>query len=199
MLQGSKTTALLNIITEKNSDLDQSRSYAASLEQKVRDAEVAKDAAETMFLEADERALVALGYIKGLQTNVAEAIGVLEPLKPEPEVKAESASPLSSSQEQSNVFAHVDSGTGTAQGQSEPGPTVSDVHPSPFTPASTTTSVPETTSVSIEPSNEPSWATPTQAEPKPQPYADIRYHDYPKYVSLHDWLDGGGTEQNYYY
>lgn len=46
------------------SDIDQAKAYASTLEQKVHDLEVAKDQAETMFLEADDRFNRTLDFVK---------------------------------------------------------------------------------------------------------------------------------------
>ena len=55
------------------------------LHKAVREAEVAKDAAETMFLEADERTSRALDFIKATFGNAGSLIQALEPTtKPEP-------------------------------------------------------------------------------------------------------------------
>jgi hypothetical protein len=67
----------------RDTDLEQARNYAASLEQKVRDTEVAKDQAETMFLEADERTSRAVDFIKATFANAGALLQALEPAKPE--------------------------------------------------------------------------------------------------------------------
>ena len=33
----------------------------------------------------------------------------------------------------------------------------------------------------------------------PQPYAGLRYHDYPSYVSYSNWIAGGGTDADYHW
>lgn len=55
-----------------------------TLNASLRAAEVAKDAAETMFLEADERTQRALDFIKATFGNAGSLIQALEPPKPEP-------------------------------------------------------------------------------------------------------------------
>lgn len=52
------------------------------LHAKLREAEVAKDAAETMFLEADDRTTRALEFIKATFGNAGSLIQALEPPKP---------------------------------------------------------------------------------------------------------------------
>lgn len=188
---------LLKRINYVEGDLAQAKDYAASLEQKVRDAEVAKDSAETMFLEADERTSRALDFIKATFGNAGSLIQALEPPKPEP-VKVEYEATILPD---TNDRADID--RAEAQGQSEPGPTASVVHPSQSTDASTMASVPETTSASTESSNA-SWATPspqpdTPPAPAVQPYAGKNYIDVQGWVSREEWLAGGGTNETYDY
>ena len=64
---------LLERIANMNADLEQSRSYAASLEQKVRETEASRDDAELRFLELDERAGKALDWLADIE-SAAEGI-----------------------------------------------------------------------------------------------------------------------------
>lgn len=65
-------------------DLEQSRSYATKLEAAVHDAEVAKDAAETMFLQADDRTMRAVEFIKAQFGAAGSLIQALEPERAKP-------------------------------------------------------------------------------------------------------------------
>lgn len=76
-----ETKELSNEIAMLNADLSQSRTYAASLEQKVHTLEVARDDAELAFLEADERTSRALDFVKALFGNAGALIQALEPPK----------------------------------------------------------------------------------------------------------------------
>jgi hypothetical protein len=170
-------------------DLQQAKDYAATLEQKVRDTEVAKDQAETMFLEADERTSRALDFIKATFGNAGTLIQALEPPKPESKVEAK-PEPMPMALPSGGW--HNDEIITPAQGQSEPGPTSA---PS----VSHTEHVSETPSVS---SNEPSWATPSpqpDTPPTTKPYEGKHYKDMPQYINYYDWIAGGGTDYNYYY
>lgn len=88
----ARVSELEGILTSKDSafngllaDFNQAKDYAASLEQKVRDLEVARDAAETMFLEADDRTMRAVEFIKAQFGAAGSLIQALEPPKPQPE------------------------------------------------------------------------------------------------------------------
>lgn len=95
----------------------------------IRELEVAKDAAETMFLEADDRTLRALEFIKTQFGAAGSLIQALEPakLQPEPIVEAPMYAPaepvavpegqhLEGSEGQSAVDPTVDTSTSTTFG-----------------------------------------------------------------------------------
>lgn len=199
-------------VKARDADIAQAKAYASTLEQRLHDAEVAKDAAETMFLEADERTSRALDFVKTVFGSAGSLIQALEPPRttepvveqtvqneghgapiagngngdpqPEPiisEVKP-IENPLSLSQEHSNVSASVDNGITTAQGQSEPDPTIAP------TPTSNISDTPVSDASTVE-----SGLT------NSGPYAGKRYFDIPTYVPLDAWLDGGGTKANYHW
>lgn len=100
-----------NIIAMIQLDLEQARSYSAKLEAKVHDLEVAKDQAETMFLEADDRFNRTLDFVKTAFGSAGALIQAVEPVKVE--AKPEPIAPIAHSEPD------------TTQGQSEPDPTSS--------------------------------------------------------------------------
>lgn len=55
-----------------------------TLHRSIRELEVAKDAAETMFLEADDRTSRALDFVKATFGTAGALIQALEPQRPEP-------------------------------------------------------------------------------------------------------------------
>lgn len=184
-------------------DLEQSKKYNASLEQKVHDAEVAKDAAETMFLEADDRTARALDFVKAQFGAAGSLIQALEPPRVEPVVEQTVREEIILSEvkpiQTDSIGREIDpdwkqdkaeTSLLLPQGQSEPDPTSVE-----HSNTDTLTEQSLTSDASQAPS--PSWADPST--PKPQPYDGIRYQDWPKYVSLLDWIEGGGTESGYYY
>lgn len=78
-LQGTVQRLELKLIDRAN-EIDQ-------LRLSVREAEVAKDAAETMFLEADDRTARAVEFIKAQFGAAGSLIQALEPAKPQPMVE----------------------------------------------------------------------------------------------------------------
>jgi hypothetical protein len=209
-------------IVRLQADIDQGKAYASSLEQKVHDLEVAKDAAETMFLEADDRTARALDFVKTMFGSAGSLIQALEPVKPQPEpaagtsihdtssghvlvsaptpipadspalVGGEGAKPWHGDLEADAKDYHE------AQGQSAADPTTTTLHQEPSYPNAGG----GTTGVALEPQTEAStssWASPTPPDTKPQPYAGKNYYEWPVYVSLADWLEGGGTDKDYWH
>jgi hypothetical protein len=221
-LSAAKSTinSLEQRLIDRASDMDQAKIYAAQLEQKVHDLEVAKDAAETMFLEADDRTARALDFVKATFGNAGSLIQALEPpkavepqpvpegLHSEPIPQVVDTRPIMSDDEHEAVLKQSrEQGQSEAdpiplyddpQDQSAADPTASVDHTSMSPDAFTTTSAPETNSA-ITDASPPSWASPTPPDTKPKPYAGMKYSDWPKYVSYHDWIDGGGTEHSYYF
>lgn len=160
--------------------------YKAELEEKnsrIAALEVARDDAELRFLEADDRTEKALAFVRMVQGNAESLVRAIEPVKPEPasqpiahpiEASAEVASPLSSGEPQ------IESGS-RSEGQSESPPI----------------------SATMEAGNYPSaLSSVTQSEgasstSPPLPFANKLYHDHPTYMSLSEWIAGGGNEDSY--
>ncbi len=191
---------VISIMTKQlealRSDIDQAKAYAATLEQKVRDTEVAKDQAETMFLEADERTSRALDFIKATFGNAGTLIQALEPpraVEPTPS-KPEHIGLTDSQIADGYTTKEVEKPIGgfdvphyevvpPVQGQSDPDPIVD--HPAP----TTGTTTPAEPIAPIEP----------QPEPILGRFHGLRYHNIPQYVPFHEWIDGGGTEADYHW
>lgn len=175
-------------IESVRSDLEQSRSYAASLEAKVHSAEVARDDAELRFLEADEQRTHTLDRLNQMGNIIRAVTNELDPPKPQPEPQPEPVSVQADPTPTTVSIPSAGSGTAyetdtiSAQGQSEPDPIASE--------ASTTgeTVLSGTASMSSDASSE---------QPSSGPFAGRRYIDYPGYVSRMEWLAGGGTEEDY--
>jgi hypothetical protein len=180
--------AAMNENASVHGDLEQSRSYAASLEQKVHDAEVARDDAELRFLELDEqagKAVHSLADIMDIANELRTKLDTVGVKQPEPiisEVKPIAADPTSA------PFPSVTTPTALApidhpQGQSEADPIHGASQEPQEHPANT---------ISVEPS-----ATQSPTPTPPQPYAGKRYIYVPDFISRQDWLDGGGNEADY--
>jgi hypothetical protein len=169
----------------------------SGLNSTIRSLEVARDDAELRFLEAEDRTEKALAFVRTTFGNAGALIQALEPPKPMPQAaKDESASPLPHSNEQS--IGHTQSSFETqstansisqehgegqsAQGQSAPDPTV-------HTP--TDTDLPQDY-ITVEPVE-------TISQPSPGPYHGLCYFDIPGYLSLSEWLAGGGSEHLYFH
>lgn len=196
--------------------------YKAEIERlyaQIHELEVAKDAAETMFLEADDRTTRALEFVKAQFGAAGSLIQALELPRAEPP-----------SAEQT-VEAAVPQGVryyDLPKDEPQPEPMVSEVKPiaaDPTPAALANEAGPASCSVTaLENVSSPqgqSEPDPTTAEPvilqsgaglqtvdastigemqsSPGPYSNKRYYDHPVYVSPDDWLAGGGTEADYHW
>lgn len=156
----------------------------------IRSLEVAKDAAETMFLEADDRTTRALDFIKAQFGAAGSLIQSLEPPRPEPvieeapQVALHQPKPIPTIVEDGVMVQSPAMGLRSdtpQQGQSEADPTTD--APSGESEDSVNSSV---TTQDV-----------TSATSSPGPYHGHRYVDVLGFVSRLDWLDGGGTNEDY--
>lgn len=173
----------------------------------IRELEVAKDQAETMFLEADDRTARALEFVKTQFGAAGSLIQALEPPRAAIEVNPFANEPVVSEVKPiemdpthgvSMVQAEPVAGTTSAgsdampspMGQSEPDPTHTDgqVAHSPVNEDGQSSASDVSGATQIVPDTQPS----------PGPYAGKRYQDVLHGVTLHQWLEGGGTEDDYY-
>lgn len=171
-------------------DLIQAKDYAANLEQRLHNAEVAKDQAETMFLELDEKAGKAIHLLNGLtldlnnaQSEIARITDYISPPKPEPQpepVKVEITETKPNAEDFNSAWDKIEGKV--AEDQSEPDPTAH---------GASTTQTNETTGASIMENAS------SLIEPNPGPYSNKHYYDHPTYLSLAEWLAGGGSEADY--
>ncbi len=140
--------------------------------QALRELEVAKDQAETMFLEADDRTARALEFVKTMFGSAGSLIQALEPPKPtEPPQVAPVVQPL------------VDTAPFPLHDASEP-------------PVPEVTALPDPTP-HVNTVAEPQTVTATDTSSSPGPYSGRRYVDVPGWISRDDWLAGGGTQEDY--
>lgn len=149
-----------------------------TLHAKVREAEQGRDAAETMFLECDDKLSAFRRLAQSFSSDLTSLVKAQEPVPPvaipvEEPLPGVSVDPLPTSPEQSNVSVSADDGTTTPQGQSEMDPTVAQA--SPITG-------PAESIVSSEPS---------------LPYHGKLYSNTNNWVSRTDWLIGGGNDSTY--
>lgn len=222
-------------------DLEQSKTYAATLEQKVRDTEAARDDAELRFLEAEDRTEKALAFVRTMFGNAGSLIQALEPPKPEPVPGVQPApvehtasgwnpnveqapqgqgamDPTSALIQASNIEAQpqpswagqdtnaTSAASSSTEGQGEALPTApmplaeTEVSSIGNSPSSASAQEPITTENQKEvgPTTTSGTQTGESSEPA-KPYANLLYHNYPGYVSRHDWIEGGGTDETYDY
>lgn len=147
-----------------------------ALHAKIREAEQARDQAETMFLEESDRTASFKSFVEnlfGTAGNLLKASAPTTPLAvPEVEQVQEPAR-LSEPMPQTEVPAQ--------HWYNEPIPSTVPAY------------YPET-----------DHGTPVQdfdasgSEPSAGPYTGKWYSDHPTYVPLPDWLAGGGTEETYF-
>lgn len=142
----------------------------------IRSLEVAKDQAETMFLELDEKTNQVVHKLCDAADVVKAAMLILDPPKPQPEpVKAEPEATI-------EPAGNVD------QGQGEPDPTASGS-------TASATDGPSEQTAQVYGATSTNDATATQ--PSPGSYSGLRYYDHPTYVAYDSWIEGGGTEEDY--
>lgn len=215
-----------NSIAEREATILRLKAEIDELHAKVREAEVAKDAAETMFLEADDRTSRALDFIKATFGNAGSLIQALEPPRAELAVGAEPKAEPEPVEEERHYasanpaidpfhppmpeaplpspapieVAEISEHYGVPawaqpQPKAEPSPSdQSDLGFTPQTTAPTSTSAPaDTPSENVNPTDE------NVSTAKHDRYRGQRYIDFLDYISLADWLAGGGTEDRYYY
>ena len=142
-----------------------------TLQSTIRTTEASRDDAEFRFLEIEDRLQSALAFVRTVFGNAGALIQALDP--PKVEITPETFS------------VSTDSIVSQDTGQSEANPHVGD---------------PILGAYSLQPSE--TDADGVGASPptplSPGPYSGLRYHDHPAYVNIHDWLAGGGTEEDYY-
>jgi len=203
---------LLERIANMNADLEQSRSYAASLEQKVRETEASRDDAELRFLELDERAGKALDWLADIEFAAEGIRSRLMPPTPQPVPEGLHSEPPHSEGNEiathsesipqvgevkviddklANVISGYPYGEPSPQGQSAADPTPN------ATLMDGVYSSGNAISTDVN-DNADSWASPTPPDTKPQPYAGKNYFEWPGYVEYGDWLAGGGTHDDYW-
>jgi hypothetical protein len=199
------------------------KSQIEALNAKLRQAEVDRESAETMFLEADERTSRALDFIKATFGNAGSLIQALEPPRPEPTpapvpVQAvPEAAPLVMPEP---VYPQPEPYTppSSSWGQSEPHPTDVSATPQPTwsgeansgaSPAEAAPMQAEDQSASPLPiattggqSSEPDAPIVTQAASDTTtdlPYAGKAWRDVlPRVYVYVDWIAGGGTDAGWY-
>lgn len=173
---------LYDRINSLGADLVQSRNYAATLEQRCRDLEVARDDAELRFLELDEKAAKVIAWAHQIGDMADSIEAKLEAPKPEPVKEPE---PFAITEDQptapSTPYAPYGFISTDEQDQSESSPTITNQDAS-------------TTMTEGSPNATTAVNTDTVST---KPYTGKLYTNYYAWVSRMDWIDGGGTNETY--
>lgn len=162
------------------------KSEIEALNSRIQAAEVARDDAEMRFLELDEKADKVADMLRTVIALGHEAHDALVPPKPGPLPEPE---PVKEPEAQNFTgFQPTVSEAVTTQGQSESNPTASTQG---NTASSETLAGSSQTAELVTAQEQVSVST-------DKPYLGKFYYDHPTYVSYHDWIEGGGSEENYY-
>lgn len=208
---------LANDVQAREEHILKLKSEIEALQSKVRTVEAERDDAELRFLELDEKAHKALGDFEAIAALVNAGKNELSPPKPEPQ--PEPLKPADLIERGASDAGYI-SNSMLSQGQSEPDP-MNTVHAVGTTSVATHASASTTAdttfhgdpsnidSVSSNPAEVPkSDANPTQTgeavtgevvteTTAAKPYAGKRYYNHQTYLTLAEWLSGGGTEDDY--
>lgn len=189
--------------------------------------EVARDDAELRFLEVEDASSKVTNSLRAMAASMGSCIDMLDPPKPQPaalpytdtataELAEGRDEPVS--WDQFEPRAYIDSANWTEGNvQQDPTAVSTNINNSSGTEAigasvsiaeskltdpgqseadpTATVENGEPQSALCEPALMPSDAA---SNPSPGPYFGKRYRDVPGYIALSDWLDGGGTKEDYY-
>lgn len=214
ILQGELETTKqkLDEAERHNQGLEQNiisyKSQIEDLQSKVRSLEVERDDASFRVLESEDLAHKALSFAKQAESAAAAVMSLLDPPKPEPELQPQ-AVPVPTQDEKNTAQATMYGEGKPTEGQSETTPmepssqmsggdsTGQHSEEAPKSDANPTAKEETTSLETVSSHSAPSLAVDTTVGKGP--YFDKRYHDMPNYIGFHDWIDGGGSELNYYW
>lgn len=202
----SQNGKLIDRINSIAADLEQSRTYAASLEQRCRDLEVARDDAELRFLDLEETSHTVRRVLNDIadsaQNQARQITATIDPPKPQPEPVKEPEpvaiiedqrvpDPTSPTAADGGMKSEQTSATSSANevaasDQSESSPTANTGLPEPGVP-----------STPVQPTDAGSTTTVTSSVEPSKPYTGKLYSNYPSWVSREDWYLGGGDHETY--
>lgn len=155
-----------------------------ALHTKVRETEASRDDAEMRFLELDEKSTKVVSFLGQIQGLAVQADLLLNPPKPQPMPEpAANPEPV-----------YTASGF-EAQGHEQTLAAAPEVPTSEINPTASS----EVGSQNAYGSTEHTVAPMTSEPAKPfGPYFGLRYHDHPTYVPFSQWIEGGGSEEDYH-
>jgi hypothetical protein len=154
------------------------------LQTKVRSLEVERDDASFRALEKEDSLNQVVRFLSGIRQDVDTTLGVVNPPKPEPVLEIVPEQKPEPIPEPVNVPEPATAPSSTpSEGSWVPEPT-------PFVPSGHSEAI-------------STHETPTNVETPPTeivhgPYYGKRYRDVHHYVSINDWLAGGGAKEDYY-
>jgi hypothetical protein len=190
-----------------------------TLHAKVRELEVARDDAEFRFLEAEERTASALAFVRSTFGSAGALIQALDPkaeAKVIEETKTETLhdnlgfptdSPaLHSEPVAEEVQPGIETGpvleheyAASQQDETLFASVASEVGKSADDPTANMTASPSiNASPTLLQSEDGEAVQPSDTAHSDKPYSGLCYFDVPGYLSLADWLAGGGTEALYF-
>lgn len=159
----------------------------------IRSLEVERDDAGFRELEAQDRLTTLLRALETVSGSLAGAVASATP-KPVEDVSV--AQPQAGEASASTPQEAPAAG----QSASHPPQAVSEAQPQPIAPSGSTEGgdgAQTATVPSISPSTHSGETSSVQPEPSAGPYVGKKYWNHPSYVSLANWLEGGGTEESY--
>ncbi len=181
-----------------------------TLQAKVRTTEAERDDAEIRFLELDEKTHQVMGMLIDFEGKAKGARLILDPPKPEPvpepEVKPEpvyTGSGFEAQGHESTVIMPE-----TASGQSDENPPINDGSPTSQAKDDTSSGQGEadpivaTVNTGLEVGAQDTIVTSTgnaSTGSSSGPYSGLRYYDHPTYVPFSQWIEGGGSEEDYHW
>lgn len=162
------------------------------LNDRIRSLEVERDDASFRVLEAEDKAHTVLAMAKAARVSLEQMTGLLDPPKPQPEPEVLQPQAVELTQEQRVPDPTVNTTTNSSD-------TASTANNQDIAHTSTSEEAPKSVANPTNSLSGSSQDTHGGGEASKGPYFGKRYHDHPVYVSLHDWLDGSGTEEDYYW
>jgi hypothetical protein len=168
----------------------------------IRQLEVARDDAELRFLEADEHASHVLSMVRASMVGLEKAALILDPPKPQPEAIPEVVKGI----EEVPALDPTGSSSGGQFPPEAPDYSKADAEPVPVeqspyynAPAGQSEADPIASTGQASMENVPTSSNVLESVSthEPYPYSDKRDYDIPTWISYHDWIAGGGTEDDY--
>lgn len=175
-----------------------------ALNSRIRSLEVERDDASFRVMEMEDKTHQVMGMLIDFECKAKGARMILDPPKPEPELQPQ-AVPTATDQsvadptivavaqdtENSSAFTTANQSENASTSMLTEEAPKSDANPTPASASGDQTQVSASTTAGHT-DNVTSGSS-------QGPYFNKRYHDMPSYISYIDWIDGGGTEVDYFW